>query len=286
MLAVSACRPSQTLPPEPFILASTTILADITRNVAGDRRQVVSLLPPGADPHEYQAAPSDVRKISGSLALVVNGLEYERFIGPLLQNAGGERLTITASKGLPPRQLSENGTPVDDPHMWMDPQRVIVYVRNIRDGLSEADPEGAQAYSANADAYIAQLQRLDAWIASQAGSLPAGRRVLVTNHESLGYFAERYGFRVVATVIPGVSTEAGASARDLAAVIDQVRALAAPAIFTGKMENAGLARQIASETGAKVVDDLYIESLTDGPPAAAYIDMMKYDVGRIVGALK
>lgn len=287
-LLAAACRPAGAAPPaEDLVLASTTILADITRNVAGDRREVVSLLPAGADPHDFQAAPSDVRKVSASTVVVVNGLDYERFLGPLLENAGGQRLTITASQGLQPDRLPEGtDATVPDPHMWLDPQRVITYVENIRDGLSEADPEGAAAYQANAEAYIAQLEQLDAWIAGQVASIPAERRLLVTNHEAMGYFAGRYGFRVVATVIPSVSTAAGASALELAAVIDQVRALGAPAIFTGSMENTGLARQIASETGAKVVDDLYLESLTDGPPAATYNDMMKYDVSRIVEALR
>jgi ABC-type Zn uptake system ZnuABC Zn-binding protein ZnuA len=287
-LLLSACRTGGgTPPPDNLVLASTTILADITRNVAGGRREVVSLLPPGADPHEFQAAPSDVRRISASAVIVVNGLDYERFLGPLLENAGGQRLTITASDGLPPDRLKGSGDAgVADPHMWLDPQRVVTYVRNIRDGLSRADPDGAAAYRANAEAYIIQLEQLDAWIAGQVSAIPAERRLLVTNHESMGYFAGRYGFRVAATVIPSVSTEAGASAQELAAVIDQVRALGAPAIFTGKMENAGLARQIASETGAAVVDDLYLESLTAGPPAPTYIDMMKYDVSRILEALK
>jgi ABC-type Zn uptake system ZnuABC Zn-binding protein ZnuA len=268
------------------ILASTTILADIAKNVAGNRAEVTFLIPAGADPHEYQPAPSDVAKITASSVLILNGLEYESFIKPLLANAGGERLIITASTGLNPRQLKENGVVADDPHMWLDPTRVIKYVENIRDGLITVDTKGAETYKANADAYIAQLKDLDAWIVEQVNTIPASRRLLVTNHEAMGYFADCYGFEIVGAVIPSVSTEAGTSAKEMSALIDQIKASGAPAIFLGEVENPKLANQIAAETNVKVVSDLYLESLTDGAPAATYIEMMKYNVSRIVGALK
>jgi ABC-type Zn uptake system ZnuABC Zn-binding protein ZnuA len=219
--------------------------------------------------------------------LIINGLDYERFIQPLLENAGGERLTIIASEGLQSRQMPGlPGQPAADPHRWLDPSRVIQYVENIRDGLAQADPAGAADYRAHAEAYIARLKELDAWIAEQVDSIPAERRYLVTNHEALGYFADHYGLQVVTTVIPSVGTEAGASAKELAAVIDQVQALHVPAIFAGQMENPDLAEQIAAETGATLVTDLYLETLTQGPPAATYIDMMKHNVTRIVEALR
>jgi len=268
------------------ILASTSFLADIAQNVAGAGGKVESLLPVGADPHAYQAAPADVAKITESTVLILNGIEYEKFIEPLLENAGGEPLIIFASDGLVPTSTQEDGTKIGDPHMWLDPHRVVKYVENIRDGLIEADPGGAKFYQVNADAYILQLKALDAWISDQVQSVPPDHRLLVTNHEALGYFAERYGFSIVATVLPSVSTDAGTSAQELAAVIDQVKASGAPAIFLGEVESPDLANQIAAETGAKVVRDLYLESLTDGEPAGTYIDMMKYNVARIVDALK
>ena len=267
------------------ILTSTTFLADITRNIAGDRVSVDSLLPIGADPHAYQAAPSDVAKIAESNMLILNGLEYEHFIEPLLENAGGERLIIEATAGLSPREDAGSAHGVD-PHMWLDPNLVITYVENIRAGLTAVDAEGAQIYKANADAYIAQLKELDTWIVEQVNTIPAERRLLVTNHEAVGYFAERYGFEVVGAVIPSLSTDAGTSAKELAALIEQIKATGAPAIFLGEVENSDLADQIAAETNATVVDDLHLESLTDGAPAATYIDMMKHNVTRIVDGLK
>lgn len=290
------------------VLASTSFLADIAQNVAGDRVVVESLLPIGADPHAYQAAPTDVAKIAESNVLILNGVEYEHFIEPLLENAGGERLVIEATTGLTPHTMEEHEHEGEeehaegeehaeegeegheheagDPHMWLDPNLVITYVENIRDGLSEADPDGADSYKANADAYIAQLQELDTFIKDQVNSVPAERRLLVTNHEAMGYFAERYGFEIVDTILPSFSSEASASAQEIAAAVDAVKNSGAPAIFLGEVENADLANQIAAETGVNVVDTLYLESLTDGEPAATYIDMMKHNVTQIVNALK
>lgn len=278
------------------VLASTSFLADIAQNVAGDRVQVDSLLPIGADPHAYQAAPSDVAKIAESDLLILNGVEYEHFIEPLLENAGGERIIVEATAGLEPHPAAEHADEAEsgagheheagDPHMWLDPKLVITYVENIRDGLIEVDAEGAEIYKANAEAYIAQLNELDAWIVEQVNTIPAERRLLVTNHEAMGYFAERYGFEVVDTILPSFSSEAGASAQEIVAAVDAVRSSGAPAIFLGEVENADLANQIASETGVKVVDNLYLESLTDGEPAATYIDMMKHNVTSIVEGLK
>ncbi len=159
-------------------------------------------------------------------------------------------------------------------------------MENIRDGLIDADPEGAETYKTNADAYIAQLKDLDKWIVEQVDTIPAERRLLVTNHEAVGYFAERYGFEVVGAVIPSLSTDAGTSAKEMSALIEQIKSSGAPAIFLGEVENADLANQIAEESGVKVVDNLYLESLTDGEPAATYIEMMRHNVTSIVNSLK
>ena len=277
-------------------LASTSFLADIAQNVAGDRVKVESLLPFGMDPHAYQAAPADVSKIAESDVLILNGLEYEHFIEPLLENAGGERLVIEATAGLEAYPAEEHAEETEsdeggvheagDPHMWLDPRLVITYVENIRDGLIQADPDGADVYRENADAYIAQLKELDAFIVEQVGSIPAERRLLVTNHDALGYFAERYGFEIVDTILPSFSSEAGGSAQDIVSAIEAIKTSGAPAIFLGEVENADLANQIAAETGVTVVDTLYLESLTEGDPAPTYIAMMKHNVTEIVNALK
>jgi len=271
------------------VLASTTFLADIAQNVAGDRLKVDSLLPFGADPHAYQAAPSDVAKIAKSNLLILNGVEYEHFIESLLENAGGERVIVIATDGLTPNQMEdeENASQmVGDPHMWLDPNLVITYVENIRDGLIKVDSDGTETYNANAEAYITQLKNLDAWIVEQVNTVPAERRLLVTNHEAMGYFAERYGFTIVDTILPSFSSEASASAQEIAASIEAVKTSGAPAIFLGEVENTDLANQIAAETGVTVINTLYLETLTNGEPAATYLEMMKHNVTQIVNGLK
>ncbi len=294
LLLTSCGSPSQTGQDGLHVLATTTFLADITRNVVGDRAQVDSLLPVGADPHAYQVTPTDVAKVSESDVLIQNGIEYEHFIETILENADGERIIVTATDGLTPHTsedhadeaTDEHGHAAGDPHMWLDPNLVVTYVENIRDGMIQADPEGEATYRANAEAYIAQLNELDAWITSQVETIPAERRLLVTNHESLGYFAERYGFTIVETILTSFSSDASASAQEIAAAVDAIKASGAPAIFLGDVESDTFANQIASETGAKVVADLHLESLTDGAPAATYIEMMKYNVSLIVEALQ
>jgi ABC-type Zn uptake system ZnuABC Zn-binding protein ZnuA len=266
-------------------LTSTTFLADITRNVAGDRLAVESLLPIGADPHSYQPTPQDAARIADSKLLIINGAGYEHFLEPLLENDRGEREVVEASAGVSPREDAGSAHEVD-PHMWLDPNNVIIYVENIREGLTRFDPGGAAVYQSNADAYIARLRDLDAWIVGQVNQIPAEKRLLVTNHEALGYLAGRYGFTVAGTVIKSFSSGASPSAGQMADLIDQIKSSGAQAIFLDASDSEMFARQIADETGVRVVTDLHLESLTDGAPAATYLDMMKHNVTRIVEALK
>jgi ABC-type Zn uptake system ZnuABC Zn-binding protein ZnuA len=299
VLALTACGgnpASSSGTADPVVLATTTFLADIAQNIAGDRVQIGSILPFGADPHSYQPTPQDAAKVAESKLLILNGIEYEHFIEGLLENAGGERAIVTASDGLAPRQMEEHAEEEEsgegheheagDPHMWLDPNLVVTYVENIREGLTHLDPDGAAGYKSNADAYIAELTALDAWIVEQVNQIPPEKRLLVTNHEALGYFAERYGFTVVGAVVESFSTDASPSAQQMADLIDQIESSGAPAIFLDAGDNPALAQQIAEETGVQVVTDLPLESLTDGAPAATYLEMMKHNVTLIVAALK
>jgi ABC-type Zn uptake system ZnuABC Zn-binding protein ZnuA len=266
----------------PDVLTTTTILADVARNVAGDRLTVGSLLPAGTDPHSYQPVPQDATMVERTKVLVVHGADFEGFLQPLLNTAGREENVIEASKGA--RLLSDEEG--NDPHLWLDPNNVIVYVDNIREGLTQFDPDGADVYEANASAYIDHLTELDAWINGQIAQIEPKRRVLVTNHDAFGYFAEHYGFIVVGAVIPGYSSDSAPSAQQMAELIEQIKLYEAPAIFLDASDNPDLAKQIAAETGVKVISDLHLESLTEGAPAGTYIDMMRDNVTKIVQALQ
>ncbi|MGB9751438.1 MAG: ABC transporter substrate-binding protein [Roseiflexus castenholzii] len=173
-----------------------------------------------------------------------------------------------------------------DPHFWLDPTKVVTYVANIRDGLISVDPDGAEVYRANAERYIAQLNELDRFIADEVAKIPEANRKLVTNHESFGYFADRYGFRIIGTIVPGVSTGASPSAQQLARLTERVREAGVKVIFLETSANPQLAEQLARETGIRVVSDLYTHSLSDADgPSPTYIDMMRYNVKQIVEAL-
>jgi len=298
MIAVlAACQPmgpvAQSVGRKPAlkVIAAETFLADIAQNVAGDRVKIESLMPIGVDPHGFEPTPTDVAKIAESDVLIINGAGFEEFMAKLLENAGGQRAVLEASAGLTSRQPHE-GEIVDpdhagDPHFWLDPNNVITYVENIRDGLSAADPEGAAIYEANATAYIAKLKELDRWITDRVKEVPEARRLLVTNHESFGYFADRYGFQIIGTVMPSVSTGSSPSAQQLAALIDRIKATGAKAIFLETGTNPQLADQVAQETGSKVVTNLYSHSITEpNGPAPMYIEMMKSNTNALVDALK
>jgi ABC-type Zn uptake system ZnuABC Zn-binding protein ZnuA len=298
MALMASCQPAPAQPPvgEMKVLAVETFLADITQNVAGSRAKVDALIPLGLDPHAFEPTPGDVVRLSEARVLVVNGAGFEHWLENVLANAktpAGGRFEIEAARGLTPRQpgpgevLDPDEHKEGDPHYWLDPTQVIQYVEQIRAGLSEVDPAGKEDYTANAAAYTARLKDLDAWIRTQVDQIPAERRLLVTNHESFGYFADRYGFKIIGTVIPSVSTGASPSAQQLAALVDAIRRSNARAIFLETGSNPQLANQVAQETNVKVVTDLYTHSITAaGGPAPTYIDMMRANVNAIVGALK
>ncbi|MGH2522398.1 MAG: metal ABC transporter substrate-binding protein [Anaerolineales bacterium] len=279
------------------VLAVETFLADIVRNVAGDRLKVDALMPVGADPHSFEPAPADLAKVADADVLIVNGAGFEAFLQKLLENAGGEQQIIEAAAGLESRKASageaesehasESGHAEGDPHFWLDPINVIQYVENIRDGLSRADPEGKAVYSQNAAAYVAQLKELDGWIAGQAAQIPAARRLLVTNHETLGYFADRYGFKIIGAILPSVSSAASPSAQQLAQLVDEIKTSGAPAIFLEVEANPQLAEQIGQETGLRIITNLYTHSTSNpGGPAPTYLEMMRHNTLAIVEALK
>jgi len=283
------------------ILAVETFLADIAQNVAGDRSVVEILVPAGVDPHSFEPGPQDIARLKEIDVLILNGAGLEGWLEDILQNHEKNQIVVRASEGLVSRspqqgelseEAEETGHSGDehadrDPHFWLDPNQVIWYVENIQAGLSQADPDGREAYGKNAEEYIRKLKELDGWIEQEVQTIPQDKRLLVTNHEAFGYYADRYGFQIIGTVIPGVSTESSPTAMQMADLVDRIRSTQAKAIFIESSANPQLAEQIGQETGVKVVEDLYIESLSGpGGPAPTYIEMMKYNTRTIVGALQ
>jgi zinc/manganese transport system substrate-binding protein len=286
--SLSACQTRRVIQNGlPKVVATESFLGDIAQNVAGNRIHIESLIPVTVDPHEYQPTPQDASKLAQAQVVIVNGLGYEAWLEKTLGNLGGQRQMIIASNGLTPDTILTGGISEADPHMWMDPLNVINYVIQIRDGLIQADPAGKDEYSQNASSYISELKSLNQWVKAQVAQIPVNRRLLVTNHDAMGYYARAYDFTIIGAVIPSLTTDASPSAQQMANLIDTIKNSDAPAIFLDIGENKKLAQQVASETGVKVVTDLYVESIS-GPtgPAPTYIDMIKYDTNVIISELK
>ncbi|MEZ5126231.1 MAG: zinc ABC transporter substrate-binding protein [Thermoleophilia bacterium] len=273
------------------VVASLSFIADMAQNVAGDRVHVTSLVPLDTDPHAFEPSPSDLQEVAAADIVILNGGGLEGQLEKALQSAGGDATIVYASQGLASRtpqpgepELDEDGV---DPHFWLDPQLGIKYVENIAAALSAVDPEGADTYAANAQAYIKQLEAVDEEIRARVATIPEEQRKLIMNHASHGYYADAYGFTVVGTVIPSVSTGESPSAQQLTALTEAIKKNHVRAIFVELGEDPTLARQIAAETGIEVVDDLLDHSLTEpGGVAPTYIDLLRYDTERIVGALQ
>ncbi len=269
------------------VVATFSILADFAKQVGGGQIAVTSLVSPGSDVHVYEPTPDDARKVAAAKALVVNGLGLEGWMDRLAKAAGSNARVIVASTGVAPREMpAEDGKKgvVTDPHAWQSVLNAKLYVANIRDGFIAADPNGAATYRANAEAYLKQLDALDAEVRAAIETIPPARRRIITTHDAFGYFGAAYGFEFVAP--EGVSTETEASARDVAKIIRQIKAEKFPAVFLENVTDPRMARRLAAESGAKVGGTLYSDSLSapDGP-APTYISMMKNNIKEFTAAL-
>jgi ABC-type Zn uptake system ZnuABC Zn-binding protein ZnuA len=267
------------------ILCTTTIVGDVVRAVAGPEALITALVPPGVDPHAFQPAPGDARAIEEADLVFQSGAGLEASFATILSAARGPVVDLSAGLALRGSEAGDDAHALVDPHVWFDPDHIAEWVRVIESALATADPAEAERFAERAAAYRAELQALDAWIRATTAELAPEDRRLVTDHEAFAYFAARYGFEQVGTVFPGTSTLSEPSARDLALLEDAIRASGARAIFVGTTVAAGLAEQVAADTGTRIVF-LYTGSLSepDGP-AASYLDLMRYDVRAIVDAL-
>jgi zinc/manganese transport system substrate-binding protein len=262
------------------VVASFSILGDFVRNVGGDRVNVSTLVGPDGDVHVYTPAPSDAKKIADAKLLVINGLGLEGWLPRLVQSSGGKANIVTASQGIAARKLGTNA----DPHAWQSVANAKIYVANIRDALAAADPANAGIYRANAEAYLAKLDALDREVREAAAQIPPEHRKVISTHNAFGYFAAAYGIEFIAPL--GVSTESEASARDIAAIITQIRTAKIPAVFLENISDPRLIRQISAETGARIGGTLYSDSLTgEKGPAPTYIDMVRHNIKALTGAL-
>jgi len=278
------------------VVASTTLVGDVVHQVGGDRIDLTVLYPVGADPHTFEPRPQDAAAITDAQIIFLNGLELEHSLEPLIEsNASG--LIIEISDGvevLPFSAVEFTETSLEDgddhgngdPHVWMDPNLVKVWVKNITQALSEGDPDNITYYEENAASYIGELDALDQWIQEKVSAIPAEKRKIVTDHESFGYFADRYGFEIVGLIVSSLSTSASPSALDLAALQDTIKELNIPAIFIDATVNPALSEQIAADTGVKLIE-IHNGSLGNiGSSTETYLLFMRANVQAIVDGLQ
>jgi zinc/manganese transport system substrate-binding protein len=286
-LAAAAVLPLPGLAQEKLsVVASFSILGDFVREVGGERVAVTTLVGPDGDAHVYSPTPADAKSMAAAKLVVVNGLKFEGWLTRLIKSSGTKATVATATAGITPLKLAadDHGHGGEDPHAWQSVANAKLYVGNIRDALSTADPAGKAAYDANAAAYLAKLDALENEIKAAVARIPADRRKAITSHDAFGYFVKAYGIAFIAP--QGVSTEAEASAKDVARIIRQIKAQKVPAVFLENVTNPRLAEQIARESGAKIGGRLYSDALSSGEgPAGTYIAMMKHNISQIEKAL-
>jgi zinc/manganese transport system substrate-binding protein len=283
-----------------IVVATTSIVGDVASEIGGDLIALTVLLPPESDPHSYEPVPQDLSVLESAQLVLKNGLGFEAALDPFLDNNANGTVVRSVSDGIYPIRAQGGGsgqstTESDDstegsegdfdPHVWFDPTNVVIWTRNIENALSLLDPENGAIYAENANAYRQKLRELDNWIANEVARIPVERRLLVTDHDTLGYFARRYDFVVIGMIIPATSTLAEPSAQGMVQLADEIKERAAPAVFVGPQVNSSLAEQIAAETGISVI---VLRTASLGIPvdrASNYLDFMRSNTKSIVSAL-
>jgi ABC-type Zn uptake system ZnuABC Zn-binding protein ZnuA len=300
------------------VVATTTQAADLVRNVGGDRVHVEALIPPNADPHDFEPRPSDARAVARARLIVRSGGEIDAWLGDLLDSAGGEAERITLIDAVRAIRVAhdhghgdgdehedddgageehddghghregtadtgDRGAPADaDPHWWQDPRNAVLAVERIRAALAAADPAGARAYAANARRYAARIRRLDAAIARCLAAIPRERRVLVTAHAAFDSFAHRYDVRLLGSILPGLSSNAQPSAGDLRRLVDAIRRAGVTTIFPESALSQRLEQAVARDAGVRVGPPLHADALGEpGTPGGTYLGALREDAAAI-----
>jgi ABC-type Zn uptake system ZnuABC Zn-binding protein ZnuA len=254
-------------------VATTTHVADLVRQVGAERIGVDGIMPSGADPHDFEPRPSDAAALSEADVVFRSGGDIDEWLGELIESAGGDAAEVMLLDSVSGME-GEGGEL--DPHWWQDPRNAILAVAAIRDALVDADPDGRAAYERNAATYTRELRRLDTDIERCIQRVPPDKRKLVTTHDALGYFAERYDIEVIGAVIPSLSTQAQPSARDVNELVEQIEEEGVEALFPEVAVSQRLEQAISRESGAEVGRELWTDSLgPDGSGAETYLDAMR-----------
>jgi zinc/manganese transport system substrate-binding protein len=282
------------------VASLSTVLTDIAQNVGGDRVTITNIIKPGVDPHDFQPSPGDIKTLSNARVILASGLGFESYLDKLRASVGAGPVFVVAGEAMKPLMVDEDhegheghdhghshshgaGGKMADPHWWHSIANAKTATRVIRDAFIAADPADKAVFEANAKAYLAKLDDLAKWAKIQIARLPKDRRVLVTSHDALGYFARDYGFEI--HPVAGISTGDQPSSKKVRELIGDIKAEGVKAIFAENIENPKVLGEITKETGAKLGGTLYADGL-GATEANTYEAMMRYNVQAIVGALE
>jgi len=272
---------------KPKVVATFSILGDVVQNVGGDHIDLTILVGPDGDAHTFEPTPKDIIPISKADVIFENGLHFEHWLNDLYESSASKAKRVVVTEGIKPLtliDLEQTGgrqqTDELDPHVWQDVHHVIEMVKQVQKGLIQADPVHQKVYEENAQRYIDQLTKLDQWIIKTAASIPPEKRKLITSHDALGYFAQRYGFQVIGTVIPSATTEAeDPSAAEMGKLISLIKSVGVKSLFSENIQNPKLIKALAKDTGAVLAPGLYTDALgAKGSEGETYIKMMVHNV--------
>ncbi len=267
------------VPEKMKVIATTSIIGDIVKNVGGDLVELTVLVGPNGDSHEFEPTPADAVSLSKADIIFENGLFLEHWLDKLVESSASKAKRVVVTHGIKVRVMEENPKEID-PHAWQDVGNAIIYTGNVCDALKTTDPANERIYQANAKQYMKQLEELEVWVKDQVKTISENKRQLVTNHDALGYFAKAYGFEIIGAAIPSATTEAAdPSALQTVQLLNIIRKNNVHAIFSESMANAKLVQTLAKEAGAVVAPELYTDALGDkGSEGETYIKMIRHNV--------
>jgi manganese/iron transport system substrate-binding protein len=289
-LALFSCNPSDSQAPgngKRHVVATSTIIADLAQEVAGEEVKVTGILKPGADPHVYEPVPADSRVLETADLILYNGYKLEPGIIKLMNAVGGKARKLAVGEVIKPLKLQKSkGEIVPDPHIWGSVENVISMVKAIKEALIELSPEDKDKFTQKAAELTEELQQFNNWIKQQIQTIPPEKRKLITTHDAFQYYGSNYGMEIAGTLI-GISTEEQPSAQTVSKLVDSVKKIGVPAIFAETTINPALITTVAQEVGVKLVkNQLYSDSIgAKGSDGDTYIKMMEANTRTIVEAL-